>query len=347
MNIAIVNDVATTAEALRRFVNSEPSYRLAWIAQDGAEAVKKCEQETPDLILMDLMMPVMDGAEATRRIMTQNPCPILVVTSSVDGHSHKIFEALAAGALDVIRTPVIANGGQQEGIATLKFKIDKIGQLLQDGSWVDHARKNGLRDSAGRSPAVPCLIAIGASAGGPGALATILGALPHDFPGAIIIVQHVNAQFGSLMAAWLDERSTISVRLACDGDRPQPNTALMAGTNDHLVFRNSHTLGYTPEPRSCNYRPSIDVLFESALRNWKGTLAGVLLTGMGRDGAKGLKALQRAGSFTIAQDAATCAVYGMPKAAAELNAANQILPVEEIAKALVTFVSSSGNPMRR
>jgi len=323
------------AEVLRRVLISVRGYELAWVARDGAEAVEKCRQDTPDLILMDLMMPVMDGAEATRRIMAQSPCGVLVVTATLDGHSAKVFEALGAGALDVVQTPVLAGSSQPQGIAALKFKIDTIGRLVS----LDKGRKYPGRPAADESRV--SLIAIGASAGGPAALAEILGGLPRDFAAALVIVQHVDAQFVPLMADWLNERSALALRIARQGDQPQANTALIAGTEDHLVFVNSQALGYSTEPRDCHYRPSIDVFFESAVRHWKGKAAGVLLTGMGRDGARGLKAMRDGGSFTIAQDSASCAVYGMPKAAAELNAAVKVLPLNEIADELIQLVTRS------
>jgi two-component system response regulator WspF len=163
--------------------------------------------------------------------------------------------------------------------------------------------------------------------------------LPPDFPAAIVVVQHVDPQFVPTMVEWLKQQSTLSVHIARQGDRPQANTVLIAATSDHLVFMNSQSLGYSPEPRDCSCRPSVDVFFESAVRHWKGELAGVLLTGMGRDGARGLKAMRDTGSLTIAQDSATCAVYGMPKAAAELDAAVRILPVNKVAGELIRFAT--------
>lgn len=339
MRIAIVNDVAMATEALRRVVVSVPGYRLAWVARDGAEAVERCRQDTPDLILMDLMMPVMDGAESTRRIMARTPCAILVVTATLDGNFAKVFEALGAGALDVVQTPALAGISQPQGIAALKFKIEAIRRLVSGGNG--HMQPGGSTgdESQSSSGSSDPLIVIGASAGGPAALATILGGLPRDFPAAIVIIQHMDAEFVPLMAAWLSERSTLSVRIARQGDRPQAGAALIAGTKDDLVFTNSQSLRYTPEAPNCCYRPSVDVFFESVVHHWKGMLAGVLLTGMGRDGARGLKAMRDAGSLTIAQDAASCVVYGMPKAAAELDAAVKILPLNEIANELKSFVA--------
>ena len=341
MRIAIANDVAMATEALRRVLTSVPGYCVAWVAADGAEAVEKCHWDTPDLILMDLMMPVMDGVEATRRIMAKTPCGILVVTSTLDGHSSKVFEALGAGALDVVQTPDLAGSSRLQGTAVLKFKLDAIARLVRDNRPLHSAISATAEPPAGLSSGTR-LIAIGASAGGPAALASILGSLPRKFPAAIVIVQHVDPQFVPMMATWLNQQSALSVRIAGLDDRPQANTVLIAGTNDHLVFVSSLSLGYSPEPRDCCYRPSVDVFFESVVRHWKGEVAGVLLTGMGRDGARGLKALREAGSLTIAQDAASSAVYGMPKATAELKTTARILPVNEIAKELVDFVSLSG-----
>jgi two-component system, chemotaxis family, response regulator WspF len=340
VRIAIVNDMAMAMEALRRVLISVPGYRLVWVARDGAEAVEKCKQDTPDLILMDLMMPVMDGVEATRRIMAQSPCGILVVTATLEGHFAKVFEALGAGALDVVQTPFLAGNGQVNGRAALKFKLAALGRLVSGDSG-QKPRGSAPAEPQTGSASSNRLIAIGASAGGPAALAAILGCLPRDFPAAIVIIQHVDPQFVPMMAGWLNEQSALSVGIARQGDRPKANTALIAGTNDHLVFVSPQSLGYTPEPLECCYRPSIDVFFESTIRHWKGEFTGVLLTGMGRDGARGLKAMRDAGSLTIAQNAATCAVYGMPKAAAELNAAVRILPVNEIANELIHFVSLS------
>jgi two-component system response regulator WspF len=191
-----------------------------------------------------------------------------------------------------------------------------------------------------RSSKSNCLVVIGASAGGPAALATILGALPPDFSAAIVVVQHIDSQFVSSMASWLAAKSRVRVRIALSNDQPQNGTALIAATDQHLVFVNSDTLGYTSEPQDCHYRPSIDVFFDSVARHWKGKTVAVLLTGMGRDGAKSLKILRDVGALTIAQDSKSCVVYGMPKAAAELGAAVEIVSLDMIAPTLIRAVAS-------
>jgi chemotaxis response regulator CheB len=191
---------------------------------------------------------------------------------------------------------------------------------------------------AGLAAPPRCLLAIGASAGGPAALATVLGGLPLDLQAAIVLVQHIDAEFAASMAEWLAQLCSWPVRLAEEGDRLTVGTVLLAGTSDHLVLKGGDRLGYTPEPSDNAYRPSIDVFFHSVNQYWQGSAIGVLLTGMGRDGAAGLKAMRAMGHPTIAQDQATSAVFGMPRAAAMIDAAGEILPLPEIAPRLVHLV---------
>jgi two-component system response regulator WspF len=183
------------------------------------------------------------------------------------------------------------------------------------------------------------LVAIGASAGGPAALVALLAALPKDFPAAIVVIQHIDAHMAAGMAKWLDGNCELPVRVAVEGDRPTNGCVLIAETADHLVLRSAHRLGYVPEPREMVYRPSVDAFFQSVVRQWRGEAIGVLLTGMGRDGALGLKALRDRGFHTIAQDQPTSAVYGMPKAAATLGAAVDILSIDRIASRLIMLTS--------
>jgi two-component system response regulator WspF len=339
MRVAIVNDMTMAAEALRRLIATMPGYQLAWIARDGAEAVKRCAQDTPNLILMDLVMPVMDGVEATRRIMARTPCAILIVTATVEGNATKVLEALGAGALDAVQTPALVATGGAESAGELKLKIESIGRVVSDNKDSKHHVRLIRDERPILQPSVP-LVAMGASAGGPNALAAILKTLPSDFSAAIVIVQHIDADFAPSMASWLAGQSALAVRIASEGDRPQPGTALVAASKDHMVFLDSYTLGYTAEPRDCFYRPSVDVFFESVARHWRGPTVGVLLSGMGRDGARGLKTLREGGAHTIAQDSETSVVYGMPKAAAELGAAVEILPVQLIASRLMKSLKS-------
>lgn len=338
MKIGIVNDVSLAIEALRQALALRPRHQVVWVAHDGAEAITHCARETPDLVLMDLLMPGVGGVEATRRIMTATPCAILVVTVNVGTNASQVFEAMGYGALDAIDTPQLGSGDLRVGAEPLLTKIDAIERLLcnRNGASVTAAVTS---DST--SLAADRLVAIGASAGGPAALAVLLQGLPRDFPAAVVVVQHVDQQFAAGMAEWLGQHSVLPVKLAQAGARPSAGMVLLAGTNDHLILKDANRLGYTSEPRDYAYRPSVDVFFESVCRSWSGTAVGVLLTGMGRDGARGLKALRDKGYYTIAQDRASSAIYGMPKAAADLGAAVDVLPIDRIAAAVARLFSGN------
>lgn len=332
MRIGIANDLPLAVEVLRRALALRPEHDVIWVAPDGAQAVELCARQTPDLVLMDLIMPVMDGVEATRRIMTGTPCAILIVTASVGANTGRVFDAMGHGAIDVVDTPVLSPNDLQASATAFLRKIDIIAKLVGSRRFIPSPEVFGETWAITRRQR---LIAIGASAGGPAALAILLAGLPKDFAAAIVIVQHVDERFAAGMADWLNRDSSLPVRVAQEGDRLTAGTVLLAGTNDHLILKAADRIGYAPEPRDYAYRPSVDVFFDSVSTLWSGEAVGVLLTGMGRDGAKGLKALRSKGHYTIAQDQATSAVYGMPKAAATLGAAVEILPIERIAARLV------------
>lgn len=331
MKIAIVNDMPLAVEALRRALAFEPAHQVLWVANNGAEAVRLCAENTPDLILMDLIMPVMDGVEATRRIMAESPCAIVIVTVDRQQNVHRVFEAMGHGALDVVDTPAIGGGNPQEAAAPLLRKILNIGWLIGEKTARSRPAPATPRSNASRQR----LVAIGSSAGGPAALEVLLKGLPRHFSAAIVLVQHVDQVFAAGMAEWLASASGLDVRLAREGEPPQAGAVLLAGTNHHIRLLKNGTLAYTAEPVNEIYRPSIDVFFESVANYWNGDAVGVLLTGMGRDGAQGLKLMRQQGYLTIAQDQQSSAVYGMPKAAAAIDAAVEIRPLEKIAPRLL------------
>jgi chemotaxis response regulator CheB len=330
MKIGIVNDMAMAVAALRWALKAAPQHEVVWTAADGAQAVELCARQTPDLVLMDMIMPGMDGVEATRQIMVNSPCAILIVTASIDANTRRVFEAMGHGALDVIDTPVLGAGGMAPTVAPLLAKIDTIGRLIGR----PRPREPGPGASAPAGGSARRLVAIGASAGGPAALARVLQGLPADFPAAVVVVQHVDGQFAAGMAEWLGQSSPWPVRVAHEEAPVAPGTVWLAGAGEHLVLKSADRLGYTREPPDQFYQPSVDVCFQSVVQHWPGRAIGVLLTGIGCDGAAGLKALRDQGHHTIAQDQASSAVYGMPKMAAELGAAVDILALERIAPRL-------------
>lgn len=332
MKIAIVNDMVMAVECLRRALLSRPGYEVIWTAANGAEAVERCRQQRPDLVLMDMVMPVMGGAEATRRIMQSSPCPILVVTSSIDNNAAQVFETLGAGALDAVKTPILTSTLGDSDVAEFLRKVDMLGRFVAtaDRAPVSPASRSS---AVAYSRGMP-LVVIGASSGGPSAVEKVLGDLTADFPAPVIIVQHIFADFSREFAAWLDRSIKLDVRLAEVGSVPSPGEVLIARGGSHLVLEESGRLNYIDHIEGHRYQPSVDVFFHSVARHWRGAVVAVLLTGMGRDGADGMRALHRGGHYTIAQSEASCAVYGMPKAAVELGAVSQVLAPDDIAEAL-------------
>ncbi len=324
MRVAIVNDEAVAVEVLRRVIAASPDHSLAWIARNGAEAVRQCEQDPPDIVLMDLLMPVMDGVEATRRIMAETPCAILIVTGDISRNTSKVFAALGAGAVDVVATPTMGHTADESSGEGLVNKMKLVGQ-------VGRPRYTPVRSPRIDGPPVASLIAIGASAGGPPAVAHVLRDLAIDLPAAVLVVQHVDAEFVASMADWFDSQASFTVQVAREGTVPLAGHAYVAAGDLHLVLRRDGTLGYETEPVNAPYRPSADVLFDSVAAHWRGAVVGIVLSGMGRDGAIGLGKLRATGARTIAQDEATSAVFGMPRAAAEAGAASDVLALARIA----------------
>ncbi|VAW87699.1 Chemotaxis response regulator protein-glutamate methylesterase CheB [hydrothermal vent metagenome] len=335
MRVAIVNDSLFAVDCLRKIVISG-GHNVAWIAHNGVEAVAACLIDRPDIILMDLYMPEMNGIEATRQIMSQAACPVLVVTSDVQQHAARTFEAMGQGALDAVNTPQLGLSGDLLGGQELLHKISIIRSLTQDMNVSESA--NVVRDTKQfQPPAVP-LIVIGASSGGPAVLATILSALPETLQAAIIIVQHVDERFADELALWLDEQSKLKVRIAVKGDAPVVGEVLIAKTNDHLVLNSESRISYCSNPVDKVYRPSVDVFFDSIHKHWSGNVIALMLTGMGADGAEGLLKLHSSGVTTLVQNKESCAVYGMPKAAVKLGAADLVITPEEMIDQILSWV---------
>jgi two-component system response regulator WspF len=325
MRIGIVNDTGPGRELLCRLVLGVPGYAVAWTGEGGADAVRRAAQDRPDALLLPLAMAGMDGVEATRRIMAASPCPILLLTPSVRGNYARVCEALRCGGLDAVDMPVAGPGGKVQGGEALLARLSRVGR--------------GRPSPA--NPLLPPLVALGASTGGPEALAQVLQALPPGFPAAVVVVVHIAAEFAANLVVWLQGRCPLPVAAARGGGRPLGGAVAVAVTDDHLVLRPDQTFAYTPEPADYPFRPSVNAFFESAALYWDSPGVGVLLTGMGSDGARGLAALRQAGWPTIAQDEASSVVYGMPRAAAELHAASRVLPLAQIPAAVLACVGAA------
>jgi chemotaxis response regulator CheB len=329
VRIGIV-DEPRRAELLKLAILLGGEHHVSWMADDERTLAALVAADLPDLVVMSVDCPSVDGLEATRRLVRERRMAVLV--TAVDADPGRMFEAIGHGALDALS---LRDAAFPEAMAAVL--LPKIAAVAR---WI--GKSGGSTTAAGdeRGVAVQRLIAIGASAGGPAALSVVLGGLSRSLPAGVVVVQHLGEHFTVGAVEWLQRSTDLDVRVAREGDRPMAGTVLVAGGNDHLVLKTSGRLGYTPEPREKIYRPSIDVFFHSVCRLWRGSAVGVLLTGMGRDGAQGLQALRAQGYHTIAQDQASCAVYGMPKAAAALNAAVDILPLDRIAGRIVELIAA-------
>ena len=337
MRIGLVNDLPLAVEALRRGVATVPGASVAWIAVDGAEAVRRCAEDRPDLVLMDLIMPVMDGVEATRRIMRETPCPILVVTATVTGNAARVFEALGAGALDAVDTPNLASS---DGLARLARRIELIARLARPRTPAPTPATPAAATTSRQTVPTPALI--GASTGGPQALARVLGAWPKPLPFGAVVVQHLDAAFVPGLAEWLARETGHPVRVAHPGGLAAPGTVWIAGGSRHLVLDGTAHF-HEREPDAADlHHPSVDALFLSAAASGLKPGIAALLTGMGSDGAEGLLALRRRGWTTIAQDRASSVVWGMPAAATQLGAAMRILAIEQVGPAVHAHFAETG-----
>jgi two-component system response regulator WspF len=336
MRIGIVNDLALAREVLRRTVLSVPGYSVAWTAEDGDDAVARAALDPPDAILMDLVMPRMDGVEATRQIMRSSPCPILVVTSSVATNYALACRAMGAGAVDAVDTPTLGPSGT---IVNAQKLIDRLAHLDQAIAGMNGSSVIMVPAILSAQVSVPPLVAIGASTGGPEALGQVLSVLPADFPAAVLVCQHIGADFAPGLVQQLATLCRLPVRAVKGGESPAAGTVYVAASNDHLELAPDRCLQYTLFPRHSPYRPSVDVLFSSTAAHSARPGVGVLLTGMGRDGAEGLLRLRSAGWHTIAQDEATSVVKdGMPKAAVSRGAAVDVLPLPHIGASVVAKI---------
>ena len=351
IRVLVVEDSLTVRRRLVEVLSGDPALTVVGEATDGKQAIDLCLRLRPDVVTMDMMLPMMSGLSATEYIMAHCPTPILVVSSSLNrGELFKTYEALAAGAVEVLDKPT---GDEVDGaweanlLATVKL-VSRIrvithprGRLAQLGQ----SRDTGTLPPASTTPPHGSrgfeLVAIGASTGGPGAILDVLRGLRQPFPLPILFVLHIGEPFALAFADWLDGQTEMRVAYARDGDRLAAGAGrvTMAPPDRHLVLEGDR-LRLTRDPMRHSCRPSVDTLFESVARSAGAAAIGVLLTGMGRDGASGLLDLRRAGGHTIAQDEASSVVYGMPREAMLLGAVERQLPADQIGQTLSDLVGA-------
>lgn len=350
LRVLVVDDSVTVRKRLREILEADPDIGAVGEAADGREAIELCLRLRPDVITMDMAMPVMSGLAATEYIMAHQPTPILLISSSTNrGDLLHTYDALAAGAVDAFDKPSGApsdDSWSRHFVGTVKLvaRIPVVTRGWRTGASAVRAAQEAVRAGVavprrpeGSRADRPRLrvAALGASTGGPAALATVLHGLPRTFTVPVLVVLHIGPPFAQALTDWLDAQSWRDARYARAGEAvaDAAGQVLVAPPDQHLrVYEGRVRLDSGSERNGC--RPSVDVLFESLADDYGAAAAGCLLTGMGRDGAAGLLRLRTAGGLTIAQDEQTSVLYGMPREARLLGAAEHVLPLDQIGPAL-------------
>jgi two-component system chemotaxis response regulator CheB len=332
-----VEDSLTIRKHMIGVLEAHADISVVGETSDGQKAVDLCRTLRPNVVTMDMMLDGESGLFATEQIMAFCPTPILVVSASTNrGELFQTYQALAAGAVDVLEKPL---GDEPDG--AWGDQLVKAVRMVSRIKVITHPRARLEKRSIAAVPSTGELeiVAIGASTGGPGAVLELLRALPAEFPLPILVVIHIAHPFGTALAEWLDTQIELPVREATDGERvPKTGCVLMAPPGRHLVVRGGRLwLSDAPERHFC--RPSVDVLFESLAKETASRTIACLLSGMGRDGALGLLAIKEGGGITIAQDEATSVVFGMPREAVKLGAAEHVRPIADIGPLVARFAS--------
>jgi two-component system response regulator WspF len=351
VRVGIAHPSLAAIEVLRKAVESLPRHVVAWTSRDAEDGIRRAAYEGTAIVLLAVDLPGSVAATTVRTLRARTNASVLLVRGDRKARVDDVYDAMEAGAVDVVDLPGLTEAGTLEGVAPLMRKLEVAARLAARRAGAEgsppslapvaasaptksararSSRLPGAKSLSKRPPVADSLVAIGASTGGPDAICRVLTSLTRPFPGAIVLVQHIDEAFASTVATWLSQSSGIRVSIARNGDEPRCGEALLAGTGDHLRLEADGRLAYVREPVAYPYRPSVDVFFDSMAANYRGTGVGVLLTGMGRDGASGLMALRRAGHRTIAQNENSSVVYGMPRAAVELGAAMDVLDLGQI-----------------
>lgn len=331
--VLVVDDSPTVRAVLRRVLGRSQELEIVAEAADGLEALRAVSEHLPDVILMDVEMPNLDGFAATERIMANRPTPIVILTSQANrDHLHTAFEAMRHGAVELLAKPTEPSGW--DALA------DSLPRVLASAARLAPAiADDGAAPAPPRVPAGSAglrVVAVGASTGGPGAVRELLSAFPPSVPLGVLVVQHIAMGFENGLAEWLRASLRMDVGVARNGETLEPGAVRIGPSGVHLKLGRDLTISLdgATAPRG-GHRPSVDVLLESCAEALPAQTAGVVLTGMGRDGAEGLAALRRAGGFTFVQDEASSVVFGMPRAALESGGADTALAPVAIGRSLI------------
>lgn len=346
IRVLVVDDSALMRKLIPQMLEDDPQIEVVGTAMDGNFCLKKIEELQPDVVTLDLQMPGMNGIETLKEIMRRSPLPVVVVSALSTEGASVTFKALGLGAVDFVTKPQDASAHMAETTAELKAKIKAAAdsKVVRPGRSGDSAaRREKL--TAKSAPPPTKLIAIGVSTGGPQALEYLLSQLPPDFPGAIVVVQHMPSGFTDMFARRLDESCSLRVKEAQSGDTLQAGRVVICPGSRHMRVKRlpmGDVVVLNDEPRVNGHRPSVDVLFQSVAQEFGPETIAILMTGMGDDGAEGLGAVKRAGGMTIAQSEDSCVVFGMPKAAIERGYATRVVALDVMGATLQALCGRNG-----
>jgi len=346
IKVLVADDSQVTRMLLVQLLNSDPCIQVIGAVNDGQAALDflAAGVDRPDVVVMDIHMPRLDGFEATRRIMETQPLPIIICTATASPQDLAVaFRSMEAGAVACVEKPVALGTDFKPRLHNLLQTVRLMSEVKVVRRWNRSRSAPGVLPANGPSkPKVATagikLIGIGASTGGPPVLQTILSGLPKDFPVPLLIVQHITRGFISGMVDWLSQTTGLRVHIAAHGTTPLPGHAYVAPDDFHLAADARGHMVLAREEAESGLRPAVSYLFRSLADSYGANAVGVLLTGMGKDGAVELKRMKAHGAYTIAQDRDSSIVHGMPGAAIELGAATQVLPADKIADALIARV---------
>ncbi len=349
IRILVVDDSAFMRKALSMMLSEDPEIQIIDTARDGVEAIDKVRKLAPDLVTLDIEMPRMDGLTALRHIMKEHPCPVLMVSSLTREGAQATLDALEAGAVDFI----------PKQLSFVSLEITKIkAELIAKVKAIVRTRRGSLGGAATVPPSRPeripsslhfrraRLVAVGISTGGPAALQKVIPFLPADFPLPVAVVQHMPPHFTRSLAKRLNGLSPLEVVEAEKGMKVVPGKVYIAAGGKHLILRAAgpDVIVATPEEPATLHRPSVDVMFESACRAYGGRVLAAVMTGMGHDGRDGAASIRKRGGKVIAQDEASCVVYGMPKAVVDAGLADAVVSLDRMARVLYEAVGVAAQP---
>ena len=345
IRVMVAEDSAVTREFLNHLLSQDPALQVIGTVQNGLEAVEQAQRLRPDVILMDVHMPVMNGYEATRQIMERIPTPIVMVSSNmIHDQVDMTFEALRAGALTVLDKPYgLGHPDNGKTVSQLRETVRLMAGVKVIRRWPRRDRQTPLPPLPPRTGSTIQLVAIGASTGGPTVLIEILGSFPQNFSAPILVVQHIATGFTPGLVKWLGQNTPLHVKLGESGEPAQPGTVYLAPHGAQMGITKDRQISLFKGPTENHFCPSVSYLFESAAKVFGPSSIGILLTGMGQDGAGGLLQLKKAGGMTIAQDEETSVIFGMPGEAIRLGAAQYVLSPREIAEMVQRLVTHVHN----